>query len=102
MTRRDIFKGLAALATFRQASGNTPPGTTTLVVVRLVKGCSSLLMLRRGVELARVRIPVKDPGVMNDVEVADFIRLGLKGAGTGDLPLFLADGVGMTGISRIA
>ena len=101
MTRRDIFKGLAAIAAFRQALGNTPAGTT-LVVVRLVKGHSELMMLRRGVELARVRIPVLDPDVINDVELADFIRLGLKGAGAGDLPLFLADGVGMTGISRIA
>ena len=101
MTRRDVFKGFVALATFRQASGNTPAGTT-LVVVRLVKGHSNLLMLRRGVELARVRIRVIDPGVMNDVELAKGIRLGLKRAGAGDLPLFLADAVGMTGISRIA
>jgi hypothetical protein len=101
MTRRDIFKGLAAFAAFRHAFGNAPAGTT-LVVVRLVKGCSSLLMLRRGVELARVRIAVLDSDVMSDVEVAEGIRLGLKGAGAGDLPLFLADGVGMTGITRIA
>jgi hypothetical protein len=101
MTRRDIFKGLAAIAAFSQAAGNAPAGTT-LVVVRLVKGCSSLLMLRRGVELARLRISVMDPDVMNDVELAEGIRLGLMGAGAGDLPLFLADGVGMTGISRIA
>jgi hypothetical protein len=100
MTRRDIFKGLAAIAVFRRAFGSTAAGTT-LVVVRLVKGYSNLLMLRRGVELARVRIPVMDPDVMNDVELAEFIRMGLKGAGAGDLPLFLADGVGMTGISRI-
>ena len=100
MTRRDIFKGLAAIAAFRQAAGNARAGTT-LVVVRLVKGCSSLLMLRRGVELARLRIPVLDPEGRNDVELAGFIGLGLKGAGAGDLPLFLADGVGMTGISRI-
>jgi len=101
MTRRDIFRGLAALAAFRQAIGNTPRGTT-LVVVRLVKGRSDLLMLRRGVELARVGIPVPDSGVMNDVELAQGIRLGLKETGAGELPLFLADGVGMTGISRIA
>jgi hypothetical protein len=69
--------------------------------VRLVKGHSDLLMLRRGVELARVRIPLLDQEVMNDVELAEGIRLGLKGTGAGDLPLFLADGVGMTGISRI-
>jgi hypothetical protein len=100
MTRRDIFKGLAALAAFRQAAGNSRAGTT-LVVVRLVKGHSNLLMLRRGVELARVRISAVERDVMNDVEVAEFIRLGLKGAGAGDLPLFLADGVGMTGITRI-
>ena len=101
MTRRDIFKGLAALAVFRRAFGSTAAGTT-LVVVRLVKGYSDLLMLRRGVELSRVRISVQDPEVMNDVELADFIRLGLKGTGAGELPLFLADGVGMTGITRIA
>jgi hypothetical protein len=59
-------------------------------------------MLRRGAELARMRIPVIDPVVMNDVDLAQGIRLGLKGTGAGDLPLFLADGVGMTGISRIA
>jgi hypothetical protein len=100
MTRRDIFKGLAALAAFRQAAGNAPAGTT-LVVVRLVEGHSNLLMLRRGVELARVPLSVIDPEVMNDVELAEGIRLGLKGLGAGDLPLFLADGVGMTGISRI-
>ncbi len=100
MTRRDILKGLVAIATFRQAAGNTPAGTT-LVVVRLVKDCSSLLMLRRGIELARLRIPVMAPHVMNDIELAGFIRLGLKGAGAGDLPLFQADGVGMTGITRI-
>ena len=100
MTRRDILKGLAAIAAFRQVSENAQAGTT-LVVVRLVKGHSNLLMLRRGVELARVRIPVIDPDVMNDVELADGIRLGLKGTGAGDLPLFLADGVGMTGITRI-
>ena len=100
MTRRDIFKGLAALATFRQASGNTLPGTT-LVVVRLVEGHSDLLMLRHGVELARVPLSVIDPEVMNDVELAEGIRLGLKGLGEGDLPLFLADGVGMTGVTRI-
>jgi hypothetical protein len=101
MTRRDIFKGLAAIAALRQATGNTTAGTT-LVVVRLVKGSSSILVLRRGVELARLRIPVLDAGVMKDIELAEFIRLGLKGTGAGDLPLFLADGVGMTGISRIA
>src|SRR5580692_10976188 len=98
MTRRDIFKGLAAIAAFRQAAGRATAGTT-LVVVRLVKGCSSLLMLRRGVELARVRITVMEPDVMSDVELADFIRLGRKGAGAGELPLFLADGVGMTGVT---
>jgi hypothetical protein len=101
MTRRDIFKGLAAIAAFRQAFGNTADGAT-LVIVRLVKGRSDLLMLRRGRELARVRIPITDPNVMNDVELAEGIRLGLKGTGAGDLPLFLADGVAMTGISRIA
>jgi hypothetical protein len=100
MTRRDIFRGLAAFAAFGQTIGNTPRGTT-LVVVRLIEGHSDLLMLRRGVELARVRIPVIDPDVMNDVELAEGIRLGLKGAGAGDLPLFLADGVGMTGFTRI-
>jgi hypothetical protein len=101
MTRRDIFKGLAALAAFRQAAGNSRAGTT-LVVVRLVEGHSDLLMLRRGVELSRVRISVQDPEVMNDVELAGFIRLGLRGTGADDLPLFLADGVRMTGIVRIA
>ncbi len=101
MTRRDIFKGLAVITVFSQAAGSAQAGTT-LVVVRLVKGHSNLLMLRRGVELARVRISVVDPEGRNDVELAGFIRLGLKGAGAGDLPLFLADGVGMTGISRIA
>ena len=100
MTRRDIFKGVAAIAAFSQAAGNKQAGTT-LVIVRLVKGHSDLLMLRRGVELARVRLSVIDP-VMNDVGLAEGIRLGLKGLGEGDLPLFLADGVGMTGISRIA
>jgi hypothetical protein len=101
MTRRDIFKGLAAIAAFRQAAGNSRAGTT-LVIVRLVKGHSDLLMLRRGVELARARISVVDPEAMNDVEFAEGIRLGLRGAGAGDLPLFLADGVGLTGICRLA
>jgi hypothetical protein len=48
------------------------------------------------------RVPVLDPAVMNDVELAEFIRLGLKGAGAGDIPLFLADDVGLTGLTRIA
>jgi len=100
MTRRDILKGLAAIVAFRRAIGNIRTGTT-LVLVRLVKGHSDLLMLCRGVELARIRIPVIDPNVINDVELAEGIRLGLKGTGAGDLPLFLADGVDMTGISRI-
>lgn len=73
-----------------------------LVVVRLVKGRSDLLMVSRGVELMRVSIPVIDPAVMNDVELAGFIRLGLKGTGGRDMPLCLADGVGMTGFTRIA
>jgi hypothetical protein len=101
MTRRDIFKGLAAIAAFRKAFGNSSAGTT-LVVVRLVKDHSDLLMLRSGRELARVRIPVMDLNVMNDIELAEGIRLTLKGTGARDLPLFLADGVRMTGISRIA
>ena len=49
-----------------------------------------------------MRIPVINPVVMNDVDLAKAIRLGLKGTGAGDLPLFLADGVGMTGVTRIA
>jgi hypothetical protein len=42
-----------------------------------------------------------DPEVMNDVELAESMRLGLKAPGSGDLPLFLADRVHMTGVTRI-
>lgn len=101
MTRRDILKGLAAIAALGRAREKTP-AETTLVVVRLVKSRSDLLMVRRGIELMRVRIPVLDPTIMNDVELAGFIRLGLKGTGGRDMPLFLADGVDMTGFTRIA
>lgn len=100
MTRRDVFKGIVAFAACMRAFGKAPHGAT-LVVVRLVEGRSDLLMLRRGVEIARVRIPVMDPEVMNDVELAESMRLGLKAMARGDLPLFLADGVHMTGITRI-
>jgi hypothetical protein len=98
MTRRDVFKGIAAFAACGKVFGE--PWGAVLVVVRLAGG-SDLVMLRDGAEIARVRITVIDPEVMNDVELAECMRLGLKALGEGDLPLFLADGAHMTGITRI-
>ena len=49
-----------------------------LVVVRTSEGHSDLCVVRNRVEVARVRITVLEPSIINDVELAKGIREGLK------------------------
>jgi hypothetical protein len=90
MTRREVFRGIAGFVACVRAFGKTPQGKV-LVVVRLVGGHSDLLMLRNGVEIARVRIRVLAPDIVNDVELAECMRLGLKAMGEGDMPILVAE-----------
>jgi hypothetical protein len=86
MTRREIL--MAALTACGLCKA---PSAAALVVVRLGNGASDLCMVKGGVEVARVRLTVIAPEIINDVACAEGIREGLKAWGD-DLPLFLADG----------
>lgn len=62
-----------------------------LVVVRTPDSGSYLCMVQNGVEVARVRITVIDPEIINDLEAAEGIREGLKAWGDEDMPLVVAE-----------
>lgn len=86
---------MAALA----ACGFGKAPEAALIVVRLGNGASDLCMVEGGVEVARVRLTVIAPEIINDVDCAEGIREGLKAWGDGNLPLFLSEG---GRVSRIA